>query len=116
MDAWGIIKTARIFSTYAITKQILVLAVHGLFFATSHGKSPCDGIGGTAKHLTACKSLQHPIQDQILTTKDMFEFCNLETSKELDVTRAKLKDQYTLAKNFQEQQACINLFCYLNKA
>ena len=28
------------------------------FFATSHGKSPCDGIGGTVKRLTARASLQ----------------------------------------------------------
>ena len=28
------------------------------FFATSHGKSPCDGIGGTIIKLTARKSLQ----------------------------------------------------------
>ena len=32
------------------------------FFATSHGKQPCDGIGGTVKHLTAKASLQHPIK------------------------------------------------------
>ena len=35
---------------------------HGLsaewhFFATSHGKSPCDGIGGTVKRLVARASL-----------------------------------------------------------
>ena len=71
------------------------------FFAISHRKSPCDSIGGTVKRLTARASLQRPIKDQILSTKDMFEFCNLEingikfvhlTSKELDITRAKLKD------------------------
>ena len=28
------------------------------FFATSHGKSPCDGIGGTVKRLVARASLQ----------------------------------------------------------
>ena len=28
------------------------------FFATSHGKSPCDGIGGTVKRLTSQASLQ----------------------------------------------------------
>ena len=79
------------------------------FFATSHSKSPCDGIGGTIKHLTVRASLQCPIKDQILTMKNLFEFCNLEikgikfvhlhvTSKELDITRAKLKDLYALAK------------------
>lgn len=45
------------------------------FFATSHGKSPCDGIGGTVKRLTARASLQRPLGDQILSTDAMFEFC-----------------------------------------
>ena len=31
------------------------------FFATSHGKSPCDGIGGTVKRLAARASLQRQI-------------------------------------------------------
>src|SRR4051794_16264353 len=44
------------------------------FFATSHGKRPCDGIGGTVKRLTARASLQRPIDNQILTPKDMFDF------------------------------------------
>ena len=45
------------------------------FFATSHGKSTCDGIGGTVKRLTAKASLQRPIDKQILTPLDMFNFC-----------------------------------------
>ena len=45
------------------------------FFATSHGKSPCDGIGGTIKRLTTRASLQRPLSDQILSTAAMFEFC-----------------------------------------
>jgi hypothetical protein len=28
------------------------------FFATSHGKGPCDGVGGTVKRLAAKASLQ----------------------------------------------------------
>ena len=36
------------------------------FFATSHGKSPCDGIGGTVKRLVARASLQRPLDNQIL--------------------------------------------------
>jgi len=28
------------------------------FFATSHGKGPCDGLGGTVKRLAARASLQ----------------------------------------------------------
>jgi hypothetical protein len=45
------------------------------FFATSHGKSPCDGIGGTIKRLTARASLQRTSADQITTTEQMVEFC-----------------------------------------
>ena len=37
------------------------------YFATSHGKSPCNGIGDTIKRLTATESLQWVYQDQILT-------------------------------------------------
>ena len=37
------------------------------FFATSHGKSPCDAIGGTVKRVTARASLQRPRGNQILT-------------------------------------------------
>ena len=44
-------------------------------FATSHGKSPCDGIGGTVKRLVTRASLQRPISNQILTADKMFEFC-----------------------------------------
>ena len=32
-------------------------------FATSHGKSPCDGIGGTVKRLETRASLQRPISN-----------------------------------------------------
>ena len=46
------------------------------FFATSHRKSPCDGIGGTVKRLTAAESLTRPYNNQILTAKDMYLFCS----------------------------------------
>ena len=47
----------------------------GTFFATSHGKSTCDGIGGTVKRLTAKASLQRPVDRQILNSTEMFNFC-----------------------------------------
>lgn len=46
------------------------------FFGTSLGKSPCDGIGGTAKRLAARASLQSPLDNQILTPYDLFKFCD----------------------------------------
>ena len=42
-----------------------------IFFATSHGKSPCDAIGGTVKRITAKASLQRTIEKQILSVSDM---------------------------------------------
>lgn len=42
------------------------------FFATSHGKSPCDGIGGTIKRLTA---LRKSAKSQIMDAEAKFEFC-----------------------------------------
>ena len=44
------------------------------FFATSHGKSACDGIGGTVKRATATESLRRPHAGQILSTYAMFSF------------------------------------------
>ena len=41
------------------------------FFATSHGKGPCDGIGGTTKRLATKVSLQ-PGQDPITTHRKLF--------------------------------------------
>ena len=48
------------------------------FFATSHGKSAADGIGGTVKRTAAKASLQRPFQDQILTPKQHFDFVSKE--------------------------------------
>lgn len=44
------------------------------FFATSHGKSACDGIGGTVKRLTARASLQRPLSEQILSVSAILSF------------------------------------------
>ena len=47
-------------------------------FATSHGKSVCDGIGGTIKRLAAKASLQHQACGQIVNAEEMFKFCKTE--------------------------------------
>ena len=51
------------------------------FFATSHGKSPCDGIGGFVKRMTTKASLQRPYKEKITTPLQMFNFCRLQLSK-----------------------------------
>ena len=44
------------------------------FSATSHGKSACDGVGGTVKRLAARASLQRPYDEQIITPFHLFEW------------------------------------------
>ena len=46
-----------------------------IFFATSHGKSPYDGDGGFVKRYVAKRSLQRPLQDQILSYQSMLDLC-----------------------------------------
>ena len=46
-----------------------------VFFATSHGKQPCDGIGGTVKRLVSNASLQRINNSQILNPHDMIQYC-----------------------------------------
>ena len=74
------------------------------FFATSHGKSPCDGVGGTLKRLTARASLQKPMADQILTPTAVFHYCKesvqginvfLITTEEMEVAREQLKERFS---------------------
>ena len=47
------------------------------FFATAHGKSPCDGIGGNIKRVSANESLKRIHNDQILYPEEMYNFCKL---------------------------------------
>ena len=46
-----------------------------VFFATSHGKQPCDGIGRTAERLVSNAGLKRGLKDQILSPSDMFQSC-----------------------------------------
>ena len=52
------------------------------FFATSHGKNSCDGIGGAVKRTVRRASLQRPYNDQILDIDAMHDFC-LEKMKSI---------------------------------
>ncbi|XP_065684929.1 uncharacterized protein LOC136097009 [Hydra vulgaris] len=76
------------------------------FFATSHGKSPCDGIGGTVKRLVATASLQSPTTGHILSSQAMFEYCKKSISgitfvyvsaEEMELVRNKLTDRLLIA-------------------
>ena len=47
------------------------------FFATVHGKSLCDGIGGNVKRVTAIESLKRTKNNQVLTPEEMYHFCQI---------------------------------------
>lgn len=89
------------------------------FFATSHGKGPCDAIGGTFKRMATSASLQRPFFGHILTAKDLYqwhqkkkttfhvEFC---TKEESDKWSKKVHATY---KNVQIVTGTQSYHCYM---
>jgi hypothetical protein len=69
-------KNKKNFLNICYHEQDFGLQVEWHFFATAHGKNACDGIGGTTKREVTKTSLQSTCKNQILTAKDMFEFCS----------------------------------------
>ena len=76
------------------------------FFATSHGKNPCDGVGGTTKRLAIKASLQRTDTNHILTAKDFFDFCTsnitgvtyfFTTKDEVEATASFLEPRFSKA-------------------
>ena len=85
------------------------------FFATSHGKSPCDGVGGTVKRKIARCSLQRPVNDQILTFSAVEKFCSehLTTIKffsiyksEMVLVRETLEERYKKGSTIPGTRSC----------
>ena len=52
-----------------------------VLFATSHGKQPCYGIGGTLKRLVSNASLQCINNSQIFNPHGMFQYCKKKKKK-----------------------------------
>lgn len=94
------------------------------FFATSHGKTACDGIGGTVKRATARASLQRTTSRQILTPQDMFQFCEQNLSAhikyffvsklEVEDSEHNLRSRFTNSRTIQGTQK-FHRFVPLNK-
>ncbi|KAK2711266.1 hypothetical protein QYM36_012450 [Artemia franciscana] len=51
------------------------------FFATSHGKSICDGLEGTVKRILKKASLQLSDENQIKTATAVYDFCKVNIEK-----------------------------------
>lgn len=69
-------KNKKNFVNLCYMKSEFKVDIEWHFFATSHGKGPCDGIGGTVKRLVAKASLEKVQGDFILTPQAMFNYCD----------------------------------------
>ena len=81
MDVAGNIKIIKTF-IICYHSEDFGLDAEWAFFATSHGKSPCDGIGGTVKLTTTTANLQRTTINHISTVDSMYAFC-LENIKSI---------------------------------
>ena len=62
----GQYKNYKSLKNLCLYKQDFGLDAEWIFSATSHGKSPCDGIGGSVKYHAAKRSFPRPMNNQIL--------------------------------------------------
>lgn len=91
------------FLNLCMHKKDFGVAAKWNFFATSHGKQPCDGIGGTVKRITSKASLQRSKSNHILDAYKMFEFCSNNINniifffvkkEEVEETRLFMEDRF----------------------
>ena len=86
------------------------------FFATSHGKGPCDGIGGTIKRLARRQSPQsvNNSESVIQTPRALFEFANSHienikiffvSTEEVNVNEEQLRKRFENAKTVPGTQS-----------
>ena len=103
----GQYKNCKNFLNLCHHKADFAISCEWNFFATSHGKSPCDGIGGTVKRLATQVSLQRPMKNQIISVEALFQFCKTEvkginfyyiTKEDNNLTRKDLEKRLTAAK------------------
>ena len=86
MDMGDSIKITWIFKNYnfmnlCLHKQDFCVDAEWIFFPTSHGRSPCDRIDGSVKCHAAKRSVQRPMNNQILDYQAMPNVWEEEMSK-----------------------------------
>ena len=72
------IKNRKNFTNLLMHKKDFEMKAELNFFATSHGKNACDGVGGTIKRLAARASLPRAIHNQILNPQQLYDFAKSE--------------------------------------
>ena len=72
------------------------------FFVTSHGKRPCDGLGGTVKRLEAKASLPRPYNEQLFDfVRENISgintvYCSMDDWKKADILEDKFYNSTTI--------------------
>lgn len=106
-------KNYKHFSNLSHYRREFGVIVEWNFFATAHGKGPCDGVGGTIKRKASRASLQLPPDQQILTPKQLFEWASqnltkmnirFSTIEVYNSMKDKLEDRFTNAKTIPATQ------------
>ena len=67
-------KNKKNFVNLAFHVKDFIIEAERHFFATAHGKGAPDGLGGTLKRQAARASLQRPLNGQIQTPKQLYEW------------------------------------------
>ena len=85
------------------------------YFATSHGKGPSDGLGGTLKRLVDKANLQSKTGDQIQTPDQIFKWakenvkginCQFVSNEQIQRTEKKLNRRFKNALPIQGVRSC----------
>ncbi|GBN65685.1 hypothetical protein AVEN_221525-1 [Araneus ventricosus] len=88
------------------------------FFALSHGKNACDGVGGTVKQLAALASLQMVYNDQIMTPRQLYDWAKknianinflYSTTDEDEAEEKILKSRFEAATSSFSQESTIKI-------
>uniref|UniRef100_UPI00358EEC48 uncharacterized protein n=1 Tax=Myxine glutinosa TaxID=7769 RepID=UPI00358EEC48 len=88
-------KNRNNFSNLCLHEEDFGVPAEWHFFATSHGKGPSDGVGGTIKRLAGKASLQRPYDQQIITPRQLFEFADSEI--------ANVNCQFATAEQYEQE-------------
>ncbi len=93
------------------------------FFATCHGKGPCDALGGVLKRNAARASLQRPFEKQITTPRELYSWAEEKESRvnyvfftttNYNKMEKQLKNRYSSVKQIAGTHK-YHSFCPINK-
>lgn len=97
-------KNFKNFGNLSLHKKDFGVSAEWHFFASAHGKGPCDGVGGTLKRLAARASMQLPLDQQILTPRDLHQWAAQPANVPSITVRYSSIDDYNSQKEILESR------------